>query len=215
MLLSTECIRERNLTFPLCIKQGRYSWKAITWCWWLMIHPVQPTSVEMVKTAEEPRYLLTSSVFCTSIAILSTTRFCIGLLLCAVTIAESLPLASAGQMLDLPFGCSFQLWLCQSCALMLTRIRQQNARVLLSQLNLTFGCWCWVSSWPTWGTCACSGKEGNNFFFLYNIHSPSLSSDLKRNLNFSPSKFCDVCQSLLQVLSTSLLLWEALQKAPF
>lgn len=56
-------------------------------------------------------YLLTSSVFCTRVAILSTTRFCIRLLRRVATVAEaeSLPLASAGRMPDLPFGCSFQL----------------------------------------------------------------------------------------------------------
>ena len=108
-------------------------------------------------------YFLTSSVFCTRVAILSTTRFCICLLLCAVTVAESRPLASAGQMLDLPFGRSFQLQHLLF-ALMLMHIRQQNAWVLLSQLNLTFDCSYLVSSWPTRGTCACSGKEGNNFF---------------------------------------------------
>lgn len=166
MLLLTECIGERNRVFPLRIKQGHYSWKAVTWCLWLMIHPVQPTSVEMVKTAEEPYfllYLLTSSVFCTGVAILSTTRFCIHLLPCAVTVAESLPLASAGQMLDLPFGCSFQLRRLQF-VLTLMHFGQQNAWVLLSQSNLTFGCSYLVSIWPTQGTCACSGKEGNNSF---------------------------------------------------
>lgn len=138
------------------------------------------------------------------VAILLTTRFCICLLLCAVSVAESLPLARAGQMLDLPFGCSFQLR-CLLFALTLMHIRQQNARVLLPQLRLTFGCSYLVSSWPTLGTCACSGKDGNFFppaslMSIKMIHSPSLSSYLKRNLNFSPSKFCDVCQSLLQVL---------------
>lgn len=92
-------------------------------------------------------------------------------------------------MLDLPFGCSFQLRRFLF-ALTLMHIIQQNAWVLLSQLNLTFGCSYFVSSWPTWATCACSGKEGN--FFPYNIHSPSLSSYFKINLNFSPSKFCDM-----------------------
>lgn len=37
-------------------KQGDYSWKALTWRLWLMIHAVQPTSMEMVKTAEEPSF---------------------------------------------------------------------------------------------------------------------------------------------------------------
>lgn len=58
--------------------------------------------------------LLISSVFCTTVAILWTARFCIRLFLCAVTVAESLPLASAAQMLDLPFGRSENCGVCDS-----------------------------------------------------------------------------------------------------
>lgn len=97
----------------------------------------------------------------------------------------------------------FAFWLfwklpCLRFALTLMHIRQQNAWVLLSQLNRMFGCSYLVSSWPTWGTCACSGKGANNFFFP--ITSIFFLSQFKRNLNLSPSKFCDACQSLLQVL---------------
>lgn len=54
-----------------------------------------------------------------------------------------------------------------------------------------------VCSWPALATCACSGKE---LFLFWPVLFICFLSHLEINVGFSPSRFCDMCESLLQVL---------------
>lgn len=122
------------------------------------------------------RYLLTSSVFCTRVAILLATRFCVPLLLCAV--AESLPLASAGRMLDLPFGCSFQLrhlLFCLMCKMLECWTSCLAAHIWLAADQL--------------GTLVLAEEKRGTIPASF-LPSICLLSHLKINLSFSLSQFC-------------------------
>lgn len=172
-----------------------------------MIHPSQLISMDMVKAVEDPLfwlYLLTSSFFCTGVAIILTTWFCILFLLYTVTVAESLALASTGQMLNSPFGCSFQLQ--HLLFTLMMKIGQKMLECCFHNWNSYLAAHVWLSTSELWCTCVCSGKEGNSFF-------SSLIWPENKSQIFT--KFCDVCKACCNFLiySTLVLLWDAVQKA--